>query len=127
MSVPMSRRTQRQRVLYLGNAFPPGVSALFPELQPAGHLIETNLIRSLDNYYEVRSVGISHVDVSRLGPFPSASPGLPNAFNLLDRRPELWNWWRSLWRLRRAYQQWETEGWSPELIVVCNFSPVYNA
>jgi glycosyltransferase involved in cell wall biosynthesis len=37
------------------------------------------------------------------------------------------NRWRSLGRLRRAYRRWQREGWSPDLIVVCNFSPVYNA
>ena len=115
------------RLLYLGNAFPPGVSALFPELQPAGHLIETNLIRSLADHCEVRSVGISNLDVSRLSLSASTSPGLPNALNLVDRPPELWHRWRALRRLRCAYQQWQTEGWHPDLILVCNFSPIYNA
>lgn len=116
-----------RRILYLGNAFPPGVAALFPELQPAGHLIETNLMDSLRNHADIRSVGISSVDVSRLKLSRPASPGLPNALNLLDRPPEIWSRWRSYRRLRHAYRQWETEGWSPDLIVVCNFSPVYNA
>jgi len=119
---------RRFRLLYLGNAFPPGVSALYPELQPAGHLIETSLIRSLNNACEIRSVGISNVDVSGLsGPVPTASPGLPNILNLVDRPPELWRRWRSLQHLRRAYQEWQTEGWYPDLILVCNFAPVYNA
>lgn len=117
----------RIRLLYLGNAFPPGVSALFPELQPAGHLIETNLIHSLNDYCEIRSVGISNVDVDRLNLDPSTSPGLSNALNLIERPPEIWHRCKALRRLRRCYQQWQAEGWHPDLIMVCNFSPVYNA
>jgi len=127
MHAPELPKMRSLRLLYLGNAFPPGVSALFPELQPAGHLIETSLIRSLHDYCEIRSVGTSSVDVRRFSPSPSASPGLPNALNLVDRRPELWNWWQALRRLRVSYQRWQSEGWNADLIVVCNFSPVYNA
>ena len=115
------------RLLYLGNAFPPGVSALFPELQPAGHLIETSLIKSLGDHCEVRSVGISNLAVNRLNPICTASPGLPNVLNLVERPPELWHRSRALVQLRRHYQQWQTEGWQPDLIMVCNFNPVYNA
>lgn len=113
-----------RQLLYLGNAFPPGVSALFPELQPAGHLIETNLVNALRPWFDVRSIGISSVRVEAV-PHPRPdSPGLPNALNLLDRKPALFHRWRSLRRLRLAYLQWRGEGWHPEAIVVCNFSPV---
>jgi len=116
-----------RRILYLGNAFPPGVSALFPELQPAGHLIETNLINSVRHCFDIRSVGLSSVSVDRLPrPLPQ-SPGLPNALNLLDRRPTLINELHSAWRLQRAVRQWRGEGWIPELVLVSNFSPAYNA
>lgn len=118
---------QLSRLLYLGNAFPPGVSALFPELQPAGHLIETSLINAVRPWFDVRSVGLSSVDIGRLPQPLAPSPGLPNALNLLDRPPALWNRWQSVRRLCRAYRRWLSEGWCPELIVVCNFSPVYNA
>lgn len=118
---------QLRRLLYLGNAFPPGVSALFPELQPAGHLIETNLINAVRPWFDVRSVGISCVEVDRLpSPLPQ-SPGLVNALNLLDGAPALWNRWRSLRRLQHSCRQWHREGWRPDLVVACNFSPVYNA
>lgn len=118
---------QLRRILYLGNAFPPGVSALYPELQPAGHLIETNLINSVRPCFDIRSVGLSSVRVDRLPrPLPQ-SPGLPNALNLLDRRPTLINEIRSSWRLQRAIHQWRREGWMPDLVLVANFSPSYNA
>jgi glycosyltransferase involved in cell wall biosynthesis len=118
---------QTRRLLYLGNAFPPGISGLFPESQPAGHLIETNLISSLSSHCEIRSVGISNVNVDEISGRATPSPGLPNRLNLLDRPPQLWTRWRSLRCLRHTYRRWLADGWSPELIVVCNFSPVYNA
>jgi len=115
------------RLLYLGNAFPPGVSALFPELQPAGHLIETSLVQATRSGFDVRSVGISSVRVENLPrPLPD-SPGLPHHLNLLDRNPALLTRWQSLRKLRGAYRQWTRAGWRPDVILVCNFSPVYNA
>jgi glycosyltransferase involved in cell wall biosynthesis len=34
---------------------------------------------------------------------------------------------RSLARLKRVYRRWTASGWTPDVIMVCNFSPVYNA
>ncbi len=115
------------RLLYLGFAFPPGVSALFPELQPAGHLIETSLINSVRGNFDVRSVGISGLAVEGLQVTPEASPGLPHCLNLLDKNPELYHRYHSLMRLKRAYREWRKAGWTADVIVVCNLSPVYNA
>lgn len=115
------------RLLYLGNAFPPGVSALFPELQPAGHLIETNLVQAARPEFDIRSVGIFSVNLETLPQPLAPSPGLPNALNLRDGHPALLTRWQSLRKLRRTYQHWLDAGWRPDVIVVCNFSPVYNA
>jgi glycosyltransferase involved in cell wall biosynthesis len=115
-----------KRLLYLGFAFPPGVAALFPEAQPAGHYIETNLIESVRASFEVRSVGVSGVDVRRLALAKDASPGLPHELNLLDKPPEIWHRHRSLGRLKRAYRSWLAAGWKPDVIMVCNFSPIFN-
>jgi glycosyltransferase involved in cell wall biosynthesis len=114
-----------QRLLYLGFAFPPGVAGLFPEAQPAGHLVETGLVNSLRTRFEIRSVGISWIDVEKV-PAGDPSPGLPHALNLLDRTPVLLHRYHSLFRLRRQYRAWTTAGWTPEAILMCNFSPVYN-
>ncbi len=114
------------KLLYLGFAFPPGVAGRFPEAQPAGHLMETNLITHLRPWFEIRSVGISWIDVEKV-PGGDPSPGLPHALNLLDRAPELYHRYRSLARLRRAYRCWTAEGWVPTAIIFFNFSPVYNA
>jgi len=118
---------QRARLLYLGHAFPPGVAALYPELQPAGHLIETRLIQSIQPRFDVRCVGISEVKLSSLKDVRPISPGLPHALSLLDRPPAIWNWINSLRRLNRAYASWVAAGCRPHVILTCNFSPVYNA
>jgi len=115
------------RLLYLGYALPPGVSDLFPELSPAGHLIETCLVNSIRPRFDLRSVGISRLDFARLRQPLSQSPGLPHDLNLLDRAPSVWHRYRSVWRLRTAYRRWWTDGWQPAALLVCNMSPVYNA
>lgn len=115
-----------RRLLYLGYAFPPGVSHLFPEAQPAGHLIETNLVNALRPWFDIRSVGISWIRVDALTP-KDGSPGLPHALNLLDKRPEVMHRLLSLMRLKKQYLTWVKTGWVPDAILVCNFSPVYNA
>ncbi len=115
-----------KRLLYLGFAFPPGISAMFPELQPAGHVIETSMIESLRPHFEVRSVGVADVRIEGLKLPPNPSPGLPNALNLLDKPPEVFYRYQSLLRLKRAYLAWEKAGWRPVAIMACNLSPVYN-
>jgi glycosyltransferase involved in cell wall biosynthesis len=114
-----------QKLLYLGFAFPPGVAGHFLEAQPAGHWIETNLVNSLRPWFEIRSVGISWIRVDQAPPGDS-SPGLPHALNLLDKRPELVHRLVSLARLKHQYRCWIKSGWIPNVLLVCNFSPVFN-
>lgn len=114
------------RLLYLGGAFPPGVSALFPHLQPPGQLIETSLVESISKDWDIRSVGTSDIDIGRLPrPLPE-SRGLNNALNLLDRFPEVWHRPVSLWRLRDANRRWVEQGWRPDVVMVCNLTPIYS-
>jgi len=122
----MRETGNKPKLLYLGYAFPPGVANLFPEAQPAGHVIETSLITAVQPWFEIRSVGLSWIDVDRLETRDN-SPGLPNILNLLDKKPELLNQLRSLRRLKQAFVAWERSGWTPDLIMVCNaLCPVYN-
>jgi glycosyltransferase involved in cell wall biosynthesis len=116
----------RRRLLYLGSAFPPGVAGLFPEEQPAGHLLETSVVQSLAPWLEVRSVGTAGIAVEGLAIPPNPSPGLPNELNLLDKWPEVFHRHRSLARLKRAYRTWEKAGWRPDAILVYNLPPIYN-
>lgn len=117
--------TAPAKLLYFGFAFPPGISGLFPDAQPAGHLMETNLVNALRPWFEIKSAGISWIEVEKITP-DNTSPGLPHALNLLDKPPELLHRWRSLARLKRQYQRWTRSGWIPDAILMYNFSPVYN-
>jgi glycosyltransferase involved in cell wall biosynthesis len=113
------------KLLYLGYAFPPGVAGIFPEAQPAGHWIETNLVNSLRPWFDIRSVGISWMRVDKIPP-GDPSPGLPHSLNLLDKKPQVFHRWNSLVRLKRQYLEWINGDWIPDVILVCNMSPVYN-
>jgi glycosyltransferase involved in cell wall biosynthesis len=113
------------KLLYLGFAFPPGVAGLYPEAQPAGHLIETNMVHSLRTWFDIRSVGISWIEVERVPP-GDPSPGLPHELNLLEKKPEVLYRWVSLRRLKHQYKEWVRSGWTPDVLLMCNFSPVYN-
>lgn len=114
------------KLLYLGLAFPPGYADVFPEAQPAGHLIETYLIDSIRPFFEIRSVGISWLNLSE-APRTGSAPGIPHELNLLECKPELLHRLRSLAKLKHQYRIWIAQGWRPDAVMVCNFSPVYNA
>src|SRR5262249_26304436 len=98
---PMTDR--RLRVLYLNNAFPPGVSGRFPSLNPAGHPQETRMGQALGRLTDLRTVGLLPEEVyGQLEP-RDGSIGLEHACLLWERRPELWHRWLSWRRLRRYY------------------------
>lgn len=113
------------RLLYLGFAFPPGMQHLHPGVNPAGHNFETGLMRAFSDGWDIRSVGILPVEPPETLD-SQKSPGLPHALVLVDRQPELIHRRLALWRLIRAFQQWEREGWVPDAILVYNLFPIYN-
>jgi len=115
------------RLLHLGFAFPPGVRALYPRVNPAGHAFETRMISALRNYFEIRSVGVFAVPLPSHRLDATNSPGVAHELLLSDRRPELFSRSQSFARLKRAYLQWQSAGWVPETILVYNLSPIYNA
>jgi len=114
------------RLLYLGYALPPGVSVSHPELVTGGELIEPNMVRSLDPWFEIRSVGVFNRDLSSIKTDPEASIGLAHSLQLLDRSPALITRWQSLRRLQRQYLHWVGVGWKPDCVLVCCFAPVYS-
>jgi glycosyltransferase involved in cell wall biosynthesis len=118
---------QQPRLLYLGVAFPPGVAALFPDVQPAQQITEPRFVDSIRPWFEIRSVGTYWVDVDKLDADPTASRGLPTELNLMDCSPELWTRHHSLHRLKQTYKQWVRTGWKPDLVLVVSFTPIYNA
>ncbi len=113
------------RLLYLGFAFPPGIAPLYPELNPAGHALETQMISQLRERFEIRSTGVLPFQPPRLDAADPAS-GLTHDLMLLERPPELFTRWSSLSRLKAQYRQWERVGWKPDLVLVYNLSPIYN-
>ena len=113
------------KLLYLGFAFPPGVSALYPDINPAGHALETQMIQGLRSYFEIRSVGLLPVAPPKLEAADQGS-GIAHDLILLERPPEICHRLRALARLKQEYRRWRATGWEPDLVLVYNLSPVYN-
>lgn len=113
------------RLLHLGFAFPPGVAALNPGVNPAGHALETQMVAQLRRYFEVRSTGILP-SVPRAIPSADPSSGLAHELIMVERPPELVYRFKALLRLIGQYRQWQAAGWEPAAVLVYNLSPVYN-
>ena len=99
------------KLLYLGFAFPPGVAALFPGINPAGHGFETQMLAALRAHFEIRSVGVMPFAVPELPIKPNPASGIAHDLLLRDQVPELWYRLRSLARLKRQYRLWIAGGW----------------
>jgi glycosyltransferase involved in cell wall biosynthesis len=116
----------RLRVLYLSNAFPPGVSGRFPSLNPAGHATETRMTQALARRTALTSVGLMPGEVwGKLEPRDD-SLGVEHEVLLWQRKPELWHRWRSWRRLRRFYLERMARGGMPDVLLVRNLSPIFN-
>src|SRR5579859_8046257 len=113
------------RLLYLGFAFPPGVAAHYPNLNPAGHALETQMVQELRHYFEIRSVGLLPIEPPQ---FDAADPGSGIAHDLIlvEKPPEICHRLRALARLKDQYRLWRAAGWEPDLVLIYNLSPVYN-
>ncbi len=113
------------RLLYLGFAFPPGIQALHPDINPAGHALETQLVAELRNYFDIRSAGVLPVEVPQV---ESADPatGIQHELLLLEKTPEIYHRMVSISRLKALYRHWSASGWVPDVVFVYNLSPIYN-
>ncbi len=118
--------TDRLRVLYLSNAFPPGVTGRFPSVNPAGHPQETRMAQALARITDLSSVGLLPQEVwGRLEPRDD-SLGLEHKLLLWERPPELWHRWRSWRQLRRFYLEKTARSGVPDILLVRNLTPVFN-
>ena len=115
------------RIVYLSNAFPPGVSGHFPALCASSHPQETRMVQALSRLAEVSTVGLlprqfwGHLDVV------DDSLGLNHDLLLWERKPEPWHRWRSLRRLRAFYEEHTRRHGVPDVLLVRNLSNVvYN-
>jgi glycosyltransferase involved in cell wall biosynthesis len=114
------------RLLYLSNAFPPGVTGRFPSLNPAGHATETRMAQALSRLAQVSTIGLLPGEVyGRLEP-KDQSFGLEHELLLWDREPELWHRWLAWRELRRHYLSRTTRNGVPDALLVRNLSPVFN-
>ena len=117
----------KPRLIYLGRALPPGVASLFPTIQPASQFTEPNFVHSIEDRYDIKTVGCWWCDVENLDPNPDASVGLENDLCLTEAPPKLLNQYKSLFRLKQTYRKWKMEGWNADIIIVFCFNPVYDA
>jgi glycosyltransferase involved in cell wall biosynthesis len=114
------------RLLYLSNAFPPGVTGRFPSLNPAGHATETRTAEALSKRARFSTVGLLPGEVfGHLEP-RDESFGLDHELVLWDRQPELWHRWRSWRQLRRFYQRKLAGNERLDAVLVRNLTPVFN-
>lgn len=115
-----------KRLLYLGFAFPPGMQARFPGVNPAGHGVESQMVAALRDHFEIKSVGVLPMKMPPLPANPDPASGVAHDLVLLDQKPELWHRLRSLAQLKRQYCRWRALGWLPDAVLVYNLSPIYN-
>jgi len=118
---------RQMRIVYLSNAFPPGVSGHFPALCASSHPQETRMVQAISRLAEVSTVGLlprqfwGHLDVV------DDSLGLNHDLLLWERKPEPWHRWRSLSRLRAFYNEHIRRHGVPDVLLVRNLSNVvYN-
>src|SRR5689334_4791826 len=102
----------RLRLLYLGFAFPPGVAALHPGINPAGHALETQMLGELREQFEVRSTGVLPLQPPAIEAADPAS-GVAHDLILVEKPPELFHRFRSLACLKTQYRRWRDAGWVP--------------
>ncbi len=118
--------TDRLRLLYLSNAFPPGVTGRFPSVNPAGHATETRMGQALARLTDLVSVGLLPEEVWGQLDSRNDSLGLEHKLILWERKPELWHWWRSSRELRRFYLETSARQGVPDILLVRNLTPVFN-
>jgi glycosyltransferase involved in cell wall biosynthesis len=121
-------KTGRLRLLYLSNAFPPGVGGRFPSLCASSHPQETRMAVALGKLADVQTVGLLPRQLWRQLDPRDDSIGLEHSLILWDRNPKLWHRWRSWRRLRTFYREEIRRHGIPDVILVRNLcSGVFNA
>ncbi len=114
------------RLLYLGFAFPPGIQALFPGVNPAGHGFETQMVAALRPHCDLHSAGVLGMEIPPPPADADPASGVAHELVLRDSPPEVLHRWRSLKRLKGQYRHWTREGWRPDAVLVYNLGPIYN-
>lgn len=112
----------RLRLLYLTNAFPPGLRGRFP----LASATEIRMAQALSKQAEISTVGLLPRNLwGQLGSKDN-SFGLEHGLLLWDRRPELWHRWRSWRKLRRFYLEEVQKNGVLDALLVRNLQHVFN-
>ncbi len=114
------------QILYLSNAFPPGVTGRFPSVNPAGHATETRFTEALAKYASVKTVGHLPAEVREHLEPKDDSFGVEHALLLWEGRTRVWHDWLAWRQLRRFYLQETMAGNVPDVVLVRNLNPVFN-
>jgi glycosyltransferase involved in cell wall biosynthesis len=101
------------------------MSSLYPGLNPAGHMLETNFVSALRAHFDIRSAGILPLAPPKVEN-PRPNSGIAHELVLIEKWPELFHRLQSLRALKRQYLEWGSAGWKADLVLVYNLSPIYN-
>jgi len=119
-------KERRPRLLFLGFGVPQSLQRKHPGVNPAGTLFEHQLTAALDRHFEIERVMTLPFPAAAESRRGRAEPGDARALWLEDRSPELWHRLKACHRLKAHYRRRRAAGWTPDAVLVYNFSPVYN-
>lgn len=119
-------KPNRPRILYLSNAFPPGVTGRFPSLNPAGHATETRFIQALSRIAQIRTVGHLPAEVRNQLEPRDDSFGVEHEYILWEGRTRVWHDWLAWRELRDYYTSGAFAAEPPDVVLVRNLTPVFN-
>jgi len=114
------------RILYLSNAFPPGVTGRFPSLNPAGHAQETRFAEALSRLVKVVTVGLLPAEVKGQLEPRDDSFGVQHELLLWEGKIRLWHDWLAWRQLRQFYLRAMVADRTPHVVLVRNLNPVFN-
>src|SRR3954468_21500858 len=114
------------KLLYLGFAFPPGMASSFPGVNPAGHRFETDMVRSLQQFFEIGSVTLIPREAAKMPRVETGSAGVEPALILSHYKPEISARRGAVKELQDWFTRTTASGWVPDAVLVYNLSPVYN-
>jgi len=120
-------KKERLSLLYLGNAFPPGLAWVFSPLCITPPVYEIGMTQALSKWMDVSTVSLAPAKLmSHWDGLKDTSSGLENELILWERNPKLWHRWRSWRQLRRYYQERTQRKGAPDIVLVRNLQPVFN-
>lgn len=118
------------RLLYLGNAYPPGMAGetfITSHSFLTPHISETRLVQGLSRLADVSTVGLlSGKSWGRRNEPKDDSPGLEHDLVLWNRNPALWHRWISWRKLRRLYLEKIQQERMPDVVLVRDLQHVFN-